>query len=372
MVLKCAACGKFMPKDPAEGAACIGCQSSYHLACVGIQDKNKIVAGWACPECKAKVPRKNNDDTPIKISSERDLACAADQSPCMSPNDTAHDITADFSVAEELKLFREVLREELSSLRNEMQGIKRELSNVSSSLLQCNKRIDDLESSVTRVEKQFSKQIDDLESRIVSVESQPKERNGTDSTAVEAMIVQLKAELNDRDQELLLNDVDITGIPEEKGENVLHVTTLVAAKIGITLKESDIVRAERVGPVRAGRDARGGRDEVTARPIVVRLARRALRDDLLRAARVRREATTADLSLPGPVRRFYINERLTKNNRQLFNKARAAAKSCKWKFIWSRDGRIYARKNEGQSGVRIRSDQDILRIFGSENIGPNV
>lgn len=98
------------------------------------------------------------------------------------------------------------------------------------------------------------------------------------------------------------------------------------------------------------------------------MARRALRDDLLRAARVRRGATTADMSLPGPARRFYVNERLTKTNRQLFNKTRAAAKNCKWKFVWTRDGRIYARKTEGQSGVRIRTDLDITRIFGSDNL----
>ncbi|XP_069357538.1 uncharacterized protein [Maniola hyperantus] len=322
--------------------------------------------GWECPECRVKIPRNNNDDTPIKNVSERDLTGAPAQILCMSPNDTAHDITTDFSVAEELKLFREVFREELSSMRKEMQEVRRELSKVSSSLLQCNKRIDDLETSVARVEKQFSKRIDDLQSRIVSVESQTKEQSNTDSTSVEATIAQLKAELNERDQELLLNDIDITGIPEEKAENVTHIAILVASKIGVTINERDIVRAERVGPVR------GGRDKVTARPIVVRMARRALRDDLLRAARVRREATTADMNLPGPARRFYVNERLTKNNRYLFNKARAAAKNCKWKFTWTRDGRIYSRKSEGQSGIRIRSDQDILRIFGTENIGPNI
>lgn len=364
MAVKCAACGKFTTKESPETTTCTGCNNIYHLSCVGVQDRSKITIGWTCPECRAKVPRNNNDDTPIKVTTERDSYVLSSR---MSSKDSARDKVADSSVAEELKMFREVFKEELSGMRNELQEVRRELSNVSSSLLLCNKRIDDLESRVTRVENQCCNRIDELEIRIFSVEKQIADRNLTDTAGLEATINNLKAELNDRDQELLLNDIDITGIPEVKAENVVHIATLVAAKLGVTLNENDIVRAERVGPVRASRDdATAG--SAPARPIVVRVARRAQRDDLLRAARVRRGATTADMSLPGPARRFYVNERLTKNNRQLFNKTRAAAKNCKWKFVWTRDGRIYARKTEGQSGVRIRTELDITRIFGSDSI----
>ncbi|CAB3254129.1 unnamed protein product [Arctia plantaginis] len=50
------------------------------------------------------------------------------------------------------------------------------------------------------------------------------------------------------------------------------------------------------------------------RRVVVQLAQRGLRDELLRA---RRDVTSADLNLDRPPRRFYLNKRLTRS-KQLF------------------------------------------------------
>lgn len=63
---------------------------------------------------------------------------------------------------------------------------------------------------------------------------------------------------------------------------------------------------------------------------------------------------------------FYVNERLTKNSRQLFHKARAAAKNSKWRYVWTRDGRIYTRKEHGKPRYRLRNDADIERVFGEQ------
>ncbi|XP_023954808.2 uncharacterized protein LOC112058317 [Bicyclus anynana] len=359
MANKCAGCGKFM--NPSEGASCSSCKSIFHNVCVGIQEKTRLPAGWTCPDCKAKRPRKNNDDTPVKTTAARELVPDTAGEGRHSPaSGVIGNRAGDSSMAEELRLFRDTFKEEIGALRKEMQEIRRELSNVSASLLRCDKRIDNLESRFINAQKENNKRMEELEGKIVTQsDTRANNNNNMDST-----IAQLKSELNDRDQELLLNDVEITSIPEEKMENTAHVASLIAVKLGVKIGEGDIVKAERVGPARAGR-------EDAARPIVVRLVRRALRDELLKAARVRRGATTADMGLPGSPRRFYVNERLTKTNRQLFNNARATAKKCRWKYTWTRDGRIYARKSEGQSGLRIRTEQDIFRVFGTDKVDTN-
>ncbi|CAG9781843.1 unnamed protein product [Diatraea saccharalis] len=83
----------------------------------------------------------------------------------------------------------------------------------------------------------------------------------------------------------------------------------LAARLGVSLDEKDVVYAERVGAP----PAEGGR----ARRIMVRLSRRHLRDQVLNAARVRR-------SLRAPNgHTIYVNERLTRGTRQLFNQVRA-------------------------------------------------
>ncbi|VVD00052.1 unnamed protein product [Leptidea sinapis] len=105
-------------------------------------------------------------------------------------------------------------------------------------------------------------------------------------------VSQLRLQLNERDQESLLGDLDIGHIPEIKGENPVHIVTVLATKLGITLEDRDIVFAERF----RAPDLRNSTDNVSgerARRLVVRLARRQLRDDLLREARVRRNITSA-------------------------------------------------------------------------------
>ncbi|CAG9791109.1 unnamed protein product [Diatraea saccharalis] len=89
-----------------------------------------------------------------------------------------------------------------------------------------------------------------------------------------------KAELNERDQELSLNDIEVTCVPEQREES-LQQDTVSATRVG-RLPETSIGGAAR-----------------RPRPIVVRLVRPAKCDELLRAAHVRHGVTTAGVDLPG-------------------------------------------------------------------------
>ncbi|CAG9137995.1 unnamed protein product [Plutella xylostella] len=109
-------------------------------------------------------------------------------------------------------------------------------------------------------------------------------------------------------------------------------------------------------------------------PLVLRFTRRAVKDELTAAARVRRGATSADLSQSSAPRPFYVNERLTKYNRQLYYQTREVGRRLSWRFLWTKKGRIYAR--QGQDTPRhwsryghdeliatvLRYDVDIMAI----------
>lgn len=187
--------------------------------------------------------------------------------------------------------------------------------------------------------------------------------DSSDVAKMSEAISDLRNQLNDREQELLINDCDITGIPEHDGEPVGHLVMTLAAKLGMKLEERDVVSAVRVGPKRG---LVVGAPAPNPRPIVVRLTRRSLRDELLQAARVRRGATTAELGLPPhEPRRFYVNERLTKSNRALFAMARDAGRAARWRFIWTRDGRVFARMENNSPRYVLRSEEDIKNFIKS-------
>ncbi|KAI5640194.1 hypothetical protein NE865_07451 [Phthorimaea operculella] len=219
--------------------------------------------------------------------------------------------------------------------------------------------LDILETKVKSLENENIK----LKSQVEMTTSGSQVKNKFEET-----ITQLRHELNDRDQAALLNDIEVTGIPELQSESTVHIITAIAVKLGVKIQEQDIVSAVRVGS-KLREETPGQNKGVRPRPIVVRLTRRVLRDELLKQARVRRGATTSDLGLPPHTPcRFYLNERLTKTNRTLFAKTLEASKNVKphpWKFIWTKDGRVLARRTPTSAVNYIRSPTDINRIFST-------
>ncbi|CAG4946342.1 unnamed protein product [Parnassius apollo] len=134
--------------------------------------------------------------------------------------------------------------------------------------------------------------MDGIERRLEIIEQRHKP-SAVEVVELERTVNSLKLELNDRNQEALLSDLEIGHLPEEKGENIIHTVSVLAARLGVPLEERDIVFAERMGAVQAAVSGGSPGSVVPrSRRVVVRLARRQLRDELLRATRVRRTLTT--------------------------------------------------------------------------------
>lgn len=239
------------------------------------------------------------------------------------------------------------IRDELRTVRGEFRALREEIAEI----------------------RALSGRVDSIEVRLDALEKIDITEGFTKDSKLNDIVVQVQRDINDRDQELLVNDVEIANLPEKSGENLTHLVQLVGIKLGVKLEERDIVSADRAGGRRINATDSAGPSETTPRRIVVRLARRDLREEILRSARIRRGVTTADLDLPGQPKRFYINERLTKINRQLFRQARETGKQNAWKYIWTSKGRIFARRGSGDVACRIRCENDVSRIFGNPNNG---
>lgn len=94
--------------------------------------------------------------------------------------------------------------------------------------------------------------------------------------------------------------------------------------------------------------------------IIVRFVRRDKRQAVLAKAR-KRQITNEMLGLPGSDR-VYVNEHLTRANKQLLGATIARKKEMSWKFVWTIGGKIFARKNESSNAVRIADEGDLRKI----------
>ncbi|KAJ8704260.1 hypothetical protein PYW08_012984 [Mythimna loreyi] len=302
---KCAACGKYLSTK--GGATCgnFACHNRYHLAC--LPDAAPTGSDWLCPDCKSKLPKGDNSSSPVRgLGSVAPAALAAPaaaatvvvapdhratnkllqiqgapsgslaaESRMRSQAESEHVTDGEpspdtqLTLREEIRLFRSELRE----VRDEMREFHRDMSGLQSTVVICTERVDSLEARIEALETRQSAALPDAK-----------------VTQLEELVSQLHLELNDREQDLFSSDLEIANIPEIPGENVVHTVGLVAAKLGLTLEDRNIVFAQRVG-LRAEQRERqaavaGGTSPAAAaaargRRIVVRLTRRSLRDELL-------------------------------------------------------------------------------------------
>lgn len=325
----------------------------FHKACVAISEDSVIKKSWKCPECTNKQRKGDNSCTPVKGISDTlvlpSLLAASEAlsvaSPPLQPKSQPSPVVIGDPDVKAMRL-------ELAEYMAEEREFRKELRAAMASM---GDRINGLE-----------KRLEALETMEVAAASVPS----AEVKDLQNTVVQLRSELNDRDQDALLSDLDIGQLPEEKGENVLHVVTLLAVKLGVTLDDRDVVFAERVGAIEASGSSGGGAGREGSRPrrIVVRLARRHIRDELLQAARVRRNFTTTDIGLLGPPRRIYVNERLTRSNRQLFYRVREECRKRQWRYCWTKRGRLYTRQADGKPVFPIRSEMDFSRVFGVDAV----
>lgn len=372
----CAGCLKAI--DTKLFLKCSLCKKKFDLRCANLSEtrfQNSMTAqqknAWKCMHCIIKEPKTGVSTTPGRsdiegVSSRRGGATRMPQespieesvSPYSSALDSTDDVTIDHPSDIKI-LINEVrqFREEMSATRRQIIEFNATISKLSDRLDNCDNRIDQLGTRIGVLEQRMDNSVD--------IEQVDK--------TIQESIQHLQSELNDRDQELLLNDVEISCIPEDKAENLTHIVMTLASKVGMALTDEDIVSVARVGPS-SFRPQSHGSSQLSQSPrpriIVARLARRAVRDKLLQSARVRRGATTEDTGLPGPPCRFYINERLTKTNRALFRRAREIGQRLHWRFIWTKEGKIFVRQHSGDNTPRhrLRSEKDLARVFGSNNI----
>lgn len=64
----------------------------------------------------------------------------------------------------------------------------------------------------------------------------------------------------------------------------------------------------------------------------------------------------------GSKQKIYINESLTKENKQLLFKTKEKARDASYKYVWSKEGKIFVRKNDNSRVHRIKNEHDLVTL----------
>lgn len=179
-------------------------------------------------------------------------------------------------------------------------------------------------------------------------------------------VVNLSTQLLAREQQGRINNLEITGIPLAKGENLYSLLDRIAQKIGIPLASSDVDYVHRVrrflAPILNKEGQTTSSSTSRAPNIIVRFTQRKRKAEFLTAVRARRGLTTADLDIDGPSSPVFVNDHLAPQNKVIYGRARKLGRELGYKYIWLNDCKIFLRKSDESKAILIASESDLDKI----------
>lgn len=153
----------------------------------------------------------------------------------------------------------------------------------------------------------------------------------------------IQGSVMDLEQHSRLQNLEVRGIPVTEGEDVYAVLKEVSRALDLPYSRSGISVAHRLPTPKKNK---------FPPTIIVQFVSRSTRAEWLAAAKLKRLQTTDLLPTfnPAPV---FVNEHLTRHNKELLVGAKALVKSGRLAFAWAKEGKVYVRTSVGSKARRI-------------------
>ncbi|KAL4706236.1 hypothetical protein ACJJTC_013779 [Scirpophaga incertulas] len=175
----------------------------------------------------------------------------------------------------------------------------------------------------------------------------------------ESRVQILEGESARQQQWARLQNIEIVGVPEVSSEDTQKIAQKIIEHIGVALCPGDIEFAHRVQPLRQ-------QNASHSRTIIARLRHRCTKDAIIVASRKHRGLTAREVGLEGDTiklnNKIYVNEHLTKNNKSLLKQCKSKALECKFKYVWTKNCRIFVRKGDSTPSIPITTITDLKKV----------
>lgn len=145
--------------------------------------------------------------------------------------------------------------------------------------------------------------------------------------------------INSLEQNNLLANIEVCGVPESKSENLSDVMNSICSVAQIELQAQDITEF-----YRKGRSTKSNQP----RQIVVKFSKKSVKDKFMAKCKENRKLLNTGLFNNGGARKpIYINHQLTRNTSFLFMKCKKEIPTGKFMFVWiSGQGKVLTRTSD--------------------------
>lgn len=146
--------------------------------------------------------------------------------------------------------------------------------------------------------------------------------------------------------------LELHGIPKTQNEDLHDIILKISDNFDQKIKKEDIDNIYRVEHKTELRKNS---------PIVVSFLRKTDKDKFL-TMRKRRSLYTNELNLGENRSQIFINEYLSKNTKELLWKTKKLKEEKKYKYVWTKGGTIFIKKNENSEVLKINTREDLEKI----------
>lgn len=303
----CGVCGSEC--SGASSIKCTVCEKLFHLTCVNEEKIKRSTKDWKCAACRKQA------STP-KGSVKSNVS-------------TSDPLTKDFLV-KVMEGFKTDVFNEIASLRTEMSDLGTSVQFVTDTLDTSNKLMEEIKKKLAELQK----------------ENQALREN---NQSLNKEVVTLRERMRNLEQYTRVNNIEISGVPETRGENISDLLSDVGAALGVEVKETDVAAAHRVPSYRRDREP----------AVIVQFTARRIKEQWIAKFRQRKGLTARDVNQNFAPQRVYINDHLSPENKQFLAKLKQKGRDLDYKFIWCRDGKFFAKKAEDQPVKKINSYEDM-------------
>lgn len=308
---------------------CANCSRKYHINCMNLTSADVLYlqenkGKWQCTQCNQTARKFRN------ASSSSPTDTTKLQIPTVEATD--YDEINSGNTASTLK-----------KIVSQLNTILAAQTEAATSINLCHEKIDELNDNLKKMGESLAecvKKTEHLETKVAILEKEN---------------IEIRGKLNECEQYSRRNALEIQGVPEAPGENVLTVVKDVATSIGFKLEDNMIDACHRL------RKNVNRPDQV--RGIIIKFVRRLDKEEFLRLKKIKRELKVSNLhpdfrKLIKQDNYIYVNESLTTSNKILYSKAREFKKQNNIKYLWTRNGKILMRANDTSQVYEIKSCND--------------
>ncbi|CAN7942880.1 unnamed protein product [Ixodes pacificus] len=336
--VECLKCAQVIQAD---GKHLVGanCRSAYHLGklCAGVSDSTFTTMGtakrdkWVCRSCRSKDSQGDPSTPPCSSSAETGFLMAQ---------------LASVNVKLEALLSLKVSVDSLLTLPAKLD----ELLQLKSTVEELKSTVKDLQTSVDFFSAQYDSLLKLATSNELAVKTLQHKISGLQATvrSQATEISRIQAEQNDSEQYSRLPNLELHGLPYSSDENLSTYIAELVSKLSIdhSFHPSDIQEIHRLSAKRDG-----------IPPVLVRFSSVKMKETWMA-----KRGTLRLLSQKESHLKLFFNDNLTSANKELFWLARTGAKEKGYRFVWTKNSKIFARKAEGAPAIRINTKNDLLLL----------